>query len=79
MFESTLQDLFFESFKTSCGLSQLFLINGMIISKKLGKVFEAAFLGDGLQFLLSRQGVEGFERNIDVSVDFHGKYFIGHH
>ena len=79
MFESTLQDLFFEIFKTSCGLSQLFVINRMIISKKLSEVFKAAFLGDGLQFLLSRQGVEGFERNIDVSVDFHGKYFIGHH
>ena len=79
MFDGTIEDLFCESFEAFCGLSQLSVIDGMIISKEFYEPLQLVFLGQQFQFLLSRQWMEGFEGSIDVSVDFHGKYFIEHH
>lgn len=79
MFQSTLQHLFFKGFKASSGLSQLFVIDWMIISKKLGEVFELIFFSQKLQLLLCRKWIEEFVWNINVCIDFHGKYFIEHH
>ncbi len=79
MFQSTIQYLFSQGFQAFSSLSQLFIIDGMIISKKLNQVLQLVLLGQHFQLLLSGQRLKGFDRNIDLWVDFHGKYFIEHH
>lgn len=79
MFDCAFENLFFEGFEASCSLSQLFVIDGMIISQELCEIFQPAFFWHTLQFFLSRQRVEGFEGRKQTRVDLHGEYFIEHH
>lgn len=79
MFQGALENGFADSFEAPSSLTQLFVIDWMVLSQKLWEVFESVLLYQGLQLVLGGQGVEGFEGNIDCGIDFHGKYFIDHH
>ncbi len=76
MFDCAFENLFFEGFEAPRSLSQLFVIDGMIISEELCEVFQPVFFGQALQFLLSRQRVEGFQGRKQTGVDLHGNILL---